>query len=361
MNDFSREPEELIQIEIANCERVIRSGWYILGKELAEFESSWAQYSGCRFAVGLANGMDAIECGLRILGIAPGDEVITTPMTAFATVLAILRAGATPVLADVDLETGLLSLESAARCLTKKTRAIVPVHLYGRPLNLPAFHDFCTTAGIYLIEDCAQAHGAKWKNIQVGSLGHVGAWSFYPTKNLGAFGDAGALTCNSEKLADQARILRNYGQSVRYYHPVQGFNSRLDEMQAAILSARLMWLDRFTQKRQAIAQTYYSKIANENVELLRAPTNEETHVHHLFVLRSKNRETFMQQLQNDGVETLIHYPVPVHKRASCIGIKVDPNGLEHAECHAETCFSIPCHPGMTAEEVETVWRSVNAL
>src|SRR5262245_29159120 len=230
MNDFRAEPQEMREAMLGAARRVLVSGWYVLGSEVSKFESRWAATCGVARGVGVANGMDAIEIALRALGIGPGDEVITTPMTAFATVLAIYRAGAVPVLADIEPESGLLSLESAGRCLSARTRAVVLVHLYGQLRNIDQWQSFCAGHGIQLVEDCAQAHLASRHGKLAGSFGVAGAYSFYPTKNLGAPGDAGMLVTNDPGIADRAAILRNYGQSMRYHHPVLGLNSRLDEL-----------------------------------------------------------------------------------------------------------------------------------
>lgn len=255
MNDFSREPSELLNAQLLAAERVIKSGWYVLGKEVESFEKRWAEYCGVKHAIGVANGMDAIEIALRCLGISNGDEVITTPMTAFATTLAIIRAGATPVLADIDSD-GKINPESVVRCVGSKTKAILPVHLYGSPAKLEQLISICSTHKLKLIEDCAQAHGAEFENKPVGSFGSLGAWSFYPTKNLGTFGDGGCITTNDIELAELARKLRNYGQSERYHHPEIGLNSRLDELHAAILSERLKYLNQFNAHRAEIAARY---------------------------------------------------------------------------------------------------------
>ena len=250
MNDFKAEPPELREAMLGAARRVLESGWYVLGNEVVAFEKKWAAACGVPQAVGVGNGMDAIEIALRALDVGPGDEVITTPMTAFATVLAILRAGATPVLADIDPETALLSIDSAARCVSPKTKALLLVHLYGQVRNMNAWTDFCAEHGIKLVEDCAQAHLATWQGKVAGSFGAAGAYSFYPTKNLGAPGDAGMLVTNDAPLGQRAGRLRNYGQSVRYHHPELGMNSRLDEIHAAMLAERMKWLQRFTERRR---------------------------------------------------------------------------------------------------------------
>ena len=271
MNNFLAEPEGIRYDANEAVKRVIDSGWYILGRECVAFESLWAATVGCKYGVGVANGMDAIEIGLRALNIRPGDEVITTPMTAFATVLAILRTGATPVLADIEENSGLLSIESTARCITKNTKAIILVHLYGQLRDIDKWLEFVQNTDIVLIEDCAQSHIAKWNNKTAGSFGKFSAHSFYPTKNLGALGDAGMLTTDCENVNSRARVLRNYGQSERYHHPDVGLNSRLDEIQAAVLIARYKYLLDFTEKRKYIANQYFRYIHNPILELLAQP------------------------------------------------------------------------------------------
>jgi dTDP-4-amino-4,6-dideoxygalactose transaminase len=256
MNDFKAEPPELREAMLRAVGRVLESGWYVLGNEVTAFEKQWADVCGVAHGVGVGNGMDAIEIALRALDIGPGDEVITSPMTAFATVLAILRAGAIPVLADIDLCSALLSLESAKRCISSKTKAVILVHLYGQIRNMEGWTSFAEDHCIALLEDCAQAHHASWQGRVAGSFGVSGAYSFYPTKNLGAIGDAGMLVTQSGQIAQRASQLRNYGQSSRYHHPALGMNSRLDEIQAALLSVRLKWLQGNTNRRQQIAAAY---------------------------------------------------------------------------------------------------------
>ncbi len=361
MNQFSAEPEELVQEEIAAVERVIRSGWYILGNEVSRFETKWAACCDVSTAVGVGNGMDAIEIGLRALGIGPGDEVITSPMTAFATALAILRCGATPVLADIDSTTALLDVKSAERCLSSRTKAVLHVHLYGQMPDVEPWIDFCGRAGIHFLEDCAQAHLARFKGVSAGSAGTWGAFSFYPTKNLGTLGDGGALVTNLDGIAQRARMLRNYGQSERYHHPVVGLNSRLDELHAALLQARLPWLKGFTDRRRQIANRYLAEIRNPRIQLLRAPADPESHVFHLFVLLCEARERLQQHLRDCGIDCLSHYPIPIHHQPPCKGLATDPKGLPNAERHAARCLSVPCHPQMVDVEVDRVVEVINAF
>jgi len=361
MNNFRAEPEEIRSAALAAVSRVMDSGWFVLGPEVAAFEQAWAAACGLPHAVGVGNGMDAIEIGLRAMRIGPGDEVITTPMTAFATVLAILRAGATPVLADVDPGTALLDLASARRCISQKTKAVLVVHLYGQIGAMDQWESFARDTGIALLEDCAQAHLASWNGRVAGSIGHFGAYSFYPTKNLGANGDAGALVTADSELAALARSLRNYGQSERYLHPELGMNSRLDELQAAILRVRLEWLERFTQRRREIAQTYRAEICNPALTLMAAPAQEENHVHHLFVVTASERQRAIEHFAACGIQALIHYPIPMHQQKQTADLRRDPQGLSHAEHHAETCLSLPCHAQLTESEVSQVISAANAF
>jgi dTDP-4-amino-4,6-dideoxygalactose transaminase len=359
MNDFTAEPDEVRARENAAVNRVLSSGSYILGKEVEAFEKSWAAFCGTKHCVGVANGMEAIELALRALEIGHGDEVITTPMTAIATVLAIMHAGATPVLADIDPQTALLDLESVERVLTKRTKALLPVHLYGRLPDMNLWSAFCQDSGIYLVEDCAQAHGARFSGKSAGAFGEVSAFSFYPTKNLGAKGDAGAVMTNSSETAERLRSLRNLGSASRYRHSEVGLNSRLDELQAGILSERLPFLERFNARRQAIAHSYLTAITNPAIKHLTPPKDPAAHVYHLFVIRAAERDRLAEFLKGRGVETLIHYPLPAHRQECCRNIRIDSNGLPNAEAHAKSCLSLPCHPQLTDDQVRAVVEAVN--
>lgn len=361
MNDFKAEPPELREAMLNAVRRVLESGWYVLGNEVAAFEKQWAAACGVTHAVGVGNGMDAIEIALRGLDIGHGDEVITTPMTAFATVLAIIRAGATPVLADIDPRTALLAIESVARCVTPKTKALVLVHLYGQLRDMHAWTVFCHQHGISLVEDCAQAHLATWQGKVAGSFGAAAAYSFYPTKNLGTTGDAGMLVTNDVAVAQRAGRLRNYGQSVRYNHPELGMNSRLDEIHAAMLTERMKWLPGFNKRRNEIAVAYQAEIKNPIVRLLSSPENASAHVYHLFVVNCEQRDDLQTYLQQHQIQSLIHYPIPIHRQEPCLDIARDPKGLGNSECHAATCLSLPCHPQMTNDDVATVIATVNSF
>ena len=361
MNDFKAEPLELRGGMLEAVSRVLESGWYVLGNEAVAFEKQWAATCGVAHGVGVGNGMDAIEIALRALDIGPGDEVITTPMTAFATVLAILRAGAIPVLADIEQDTALLSRESVERCISPKTKAVLLVHLYGQVRGMNEWTSFCSRRGITLIEDCAQAHLANWFGKVAGSFGLAGAYSFYPTKNLGGIGDAGMLVTSDDDLVKRACRLRNYGQSIRYHHDEIGMNSRLDEIQAAVLATRLSWLPNFTERRRQIADTYRSRIANTLITQLARPEESLAHTYHLFVICCEQRDALQAYLQCNQIQSFIHYPIPVHKQGPCLSIRRDPRGLDNSERHAATCLSLPCHPQMTDDHVNTVVAVINSF
>lgn len=361
MNDFTSEPDDLKKAMSVAIKRVIDSGWYVLGDEVKEFETQWSNTCGVKYTIGVGNGMDAIEIILRSLNIGPGDEVITTAMTAFPTVLAIYRAGAVPVIADIDYETALLSISSVKSCVNDKTKAVILVHLYGQVKNVMQWKKFCDDKGLFLIEDCAQSHLASENDMYAGSFGVAGAYSYYPTKNLGAVGDAGSIVTNDNDIAGKAMILRNYGQNKRYYHPEIGLNSRLDEIQAAILIERLRWLKKFTELRKNIASLYNEFINNKYIEKLTPPDDYDSHVYHLYVVRTKKRKQFQEYLNKNNIQNLIHYPVPIHKQLSTSGIKISPEGLGNSELHADYCISLPCHPQMTNSDANRVVDVVNSF
>lgn len=350
---FDQEPVELVERMSSSVNRVLRAPFRVLGPEVQAFESGWADACGVGHSIGVANGMDAIEIILRSLELGPGDEVITTPMTAFATVLAILRSGATPVLADIDPTTAIMSLESVRRCLTPRTRAVVLVHLYGFLTDMDPWTRLSNEEGIFLIEDCAQAHLAEREGQKAGSFGAAGAFSFYPTKNLGALGDAGAITTNDDQLSFAARCLRNYGQTERYRHDVVGLNSRLDELHAAILVERLAWLKSFTSRRQEIARRYRAEIRNSFINLLQPEVNS-ANVCHLFVVVSEHRDALQLFLAQNEVATVIHYPIPAHQQKPGRHLPTDPAGLLNAETHGRSCLSLPCHPQMNDAQIDRV-------
>ncbi len=342
----------------AAMRRVADSGWYILGPEVEAFEAEFAEYHDVPFAVGVASGTDAIELALRAGDVGPGDEVITAAHTAMATVTAIENTGAAPVLADIDGDSFTLDPQQANQAITAKTRAIVVVHLYGRPADLDALKAIAEAHNLLLIEDCAQAHGAEYKGQKVGSIGHLGAFSFYPTKNLGAYGDGGAVITRDAGLADKLRKLRNYGQISRYVHQSRGTNSRLDELQAAVLRVKLKYLDTHNQTRRELAAIYDNR--------LRAAARPRTapdirHVYHLYVIRDGRRDQLMTELKARGIGTLIHYPIPIHLQASHHDLGLDVGSLPETEKAAREIVSLPMYIGLTDADVIRVCDAIQQL
>ncbi len=343
----------------AALRRVFTRGWYVLGPEGEAFEHQFAAYHGVAHAVGVASGTDALELALRASGVGPGDEVITVAHTAVATVCAIERAGARPVLVDIDPWTYTIDPEAVRAAITPRTRAIVPVHLYGYPADMPALLAVARAAGLCVIEDCAQAHGA-WLNGQpVGTFGDLAAFSFYPTKNLGGFGDAGAVLTRDAGRAARLRRLRNYGQEQRYHHAERGVNSRLDELQAALLRVKLTHLDEHNAERRALAARYYAGLAG--VGLPPSGTPAVYPVYHLFVVRHPARDYLRQRLHAHGIETLIHYPVPVHLQPAYADLGKRAGSLPATEAAAREVLSLPLYVGLGQARVDRVVAAVDEV
>jgi dTDP-4-amino-4,6-dideoxygalactose transaminase len=355
-NDLRPLHRELAEALDAVWRRVVDRGWFILGPELEVFEAAFASYVGVAHAIGVASGTDAIEIALRAAGVGPGDEVVTVAHTAIATVCAIERAGAKPVLVDIDEATYTMQPAAAEAAITSRTRAILPVHLYGQPADLTALKAIAEQRGLCLIEDCAQAHGARHRGRRVGSWGQLAAFSFYPTKNLGALGDAGAVLTNDPHLAERARRLRNYGQRSRYHHDESGFNSRLDELQAGLLAAKLTRLDEHTRVRQRIASRYEAALRGVVTPSTR-PGDE--HVFHLYVIRDRRRDALAAALAADGVGTLVHYPVPAHLQPAYRHLGIPAGALPATERVAAEVLSLPLYVGLSDPEVERVASAVS--
>jgi dTDP-4-amino-4,6-dideoxygalactose transaminase len=331
-------------------DRVLASGWFILGPELAAFETEFAAASGTAHAVGVASGTDAIALTLRALGIGAGDEVITTPISAAYTALAIMATGARPVFADVDPARLTIHPGAVDAAVTPRTRAVVPVHLYGQPADMKAIEAIAARHHLAVVEDCCQAHLGTAGGRPVGSIGVAGAFSFYPTKNLGALGDGGAVVTNDAALAGRLRLLRNGGQSDRYHHDMPALHSRLDEMQAAILRARLTFLPGWTERRRHLAATYRQALAQVPVAPL--PECDPGHVYHLFVVRTTRRDALQQHLGSRRIETLIHYPVPIPQQRALEGQR--PADCPRAAAACAEVLSLPFYPGLAASALETV-------
>jgi dTDP-4-amino-4,6-dideoxygalactose transaminase len=345
------------EIDLA-VRRVLESGRYVLGAEVESFEGEFAEFCGARHCVGVANGLDALYLGLSALGIGPGDEVVVPANTYIATWLAVSRCGARPV--PVEPEPGSFNLDPdrVEAALTRRTRAILPVHLYGRPAELDRILDIGRRHAIPVLEDAAQAHGAAYRGRRIGAHGAAVAWSFYPTKNLGAFGDAGAVTTNSAELADRIRLARNYGSRIRDLNEVQGHNSRLDPMQAAILRVKLRHLDAWNARRREIAALYLRSIDNPQVACPAVPDGAE-HAWHLFVVRASDRDGLRRGLAADGIETLVHYPVPPHLQKAYEMLEHGRGAFPIAERMAGEVLSLPMGPHTTPQEAQRVIDCVN--
>jgi dTDP-4-amino-4,6-dideoxygalactose transaminase len=335
--------------------RVIERGWFVLGPEVEAFEAEFARESGARHAIGVANGTDALALTLRALNIGSGDEVIVPAMTAAYTGLAVLMAGGRPVFADVTSDTLTIDPRSVASLVTPRTAAIIPVHLYGHPADMSAIRTIAERHHLAVVEDCCQAHLAAAAGAPVGTIGIAGAFSFYPTKNLGALGDGGAVVTSDAAVADRLRRLRNGGQTDRYHHEEAGVNSRLDELQAAILRARLPRLREWTDRRRMLASLYRSTLP----PALPLAERDAGHVYHLFPIRSANRDLLQAQLKHDGIETLIHYPVPLPRQR--VFAAYHPADTKVADGAAREILSLPLHPRLSEGDVRRVASAVAAL
>lgn len=337
--------------------RTLRSGWYIMGKELETFEQAFAAYNGSKYALGVANGLDALVLACRAVGIGEGDEVLVQGNTYIATVMGITRNGAKPVFVEPDQyhQIDVTKLEEA---LTPKTKAVMVVHLYGHAADMKPVVEFCKKHNLKLIEDCAQSHGSKVEGKMTGTFGDVGCFSFYPSKNLGCFGDGGAIITDNEEIYNKIKMLRNYGSSKRYYFDEVGLNSRLDEIQAALLSVRLSHLDELTNERYEIADYYLKNIKNDKIDL---PKTREGagNVYHQFVIRCKTRDDLIKYLDEKGVGTIIHYPVPPHLSACYEDLGYKKGDLPITEELADTVLSIPMYNGITKEEQDRVIEALN--
>ena len=340
-----------VQIDTA-VKRVLESGQYILGQEVETFEAEWANYCGANYAVGVANGLDALTLALRSLDVGPGDEVIVPSNTYIATWLAVTAVGAKPVPVEPNLLTNNIEAVQIEGAISKHTRAIIPVHLYGQPVNLDPIISLARKYNLYVIEDAAQSHGAKYKGKRIGSHGDIVCWSFYPGKNLGAMGDAGGITTNNSVLANRIKTLRNYGSEQKYSNIELGVNSRIDPIQAAILRAKLPFLDSWTNRRKAIAHCYLADLQGTNLILPVIPEWADP-AWHLFVVRSKNRNELQKRLQDLGISTLIHYPIPPHRQIAYKSLRTTADNYPVAEQLAEEVLSLPIGPHLDISLVET--------
>ena len=351
-----------LRVEILQAfESFYDSKWYILGERLQQFETEYALFNRVNHCVGLSNGLDALEISLRALDIGSGDEVIVPSNTYIASWLAVSAVGATPIPVEPKLNTFNIDVDKIEQAITQKTKAIMAVHLYGQACEMDSINQIANEHGLYVIEDNAQAHGAMYNNKLTGAFGHINATSFYPSKNLGALGDAGAITTNDENLALSARTLRNYGSQRKYYNELIGYNMRLDECQAAFLLVKLKHLLDWTRMRQEIAGWYEELFIDlEGISLPKvAPL--ATHVYHLYVIRAKDRDTLQNHLTHKGIGSLIHYPVPPHLQGAYKALNYKKGDFPISEEIANTCLSLPMWPGMTKDNVAQVAIAIRAF
>lgn len=350
--------KELDQELRAAFERVYTNSWYIEGKEDEAFEKAFAEFCNVNYCVGTGNGLDALMLALKAMGIKSQDEVILPSNTYIATALAVTNVGAKPVFVEPDIRTFNINPELIEERITENTKAIMPVHLYGQPCDMDSIMKIAKKYNLYVVEDCAQAHGAKYKGQIVGSFGDVAGFSFYPGKNLGALGDAGAVATNCKKLADKIKALGNYGSDYKYHHIYQGNNSRLDEMQAAFLSAKLPILDKINEERRRIAKLYSEGISNPLIEIPYVPEYAEP-VWHIYGIRCDRRDELETYLNKQGIGTNKHYPIPIHLQECYKDLGFKKGDFPVAEKISTTELSIPMYYGMTDEQVRYVIECIN--
>ena len=336
---------------------ILRSGWYVLGNEVSCFEKEFADYTGAQHCIGLASGLDALWIAFRVLGIGSGDEVLVQGNTYIASVMGITINGATPIFVEPD-EYFNIDVSKIESKISKRTKAILVVHLYGQASNMPAIMAIAQKYNLKIVEDCSQSHGARFNGIMTGTWGDIGCFSFYPSKNLGAFGDAGAIVTNNSEIAKKVKIFRNYGSEKRYYNCVVGTNSRLDEIQAGLLSVRLSHLSALEMERQKICVKYLSSINNSNIVLPRI-RNGATHIWHQFVIRCECRKQLIEYLDEKEIGTIIHYPIPPHLSQAYKYLNMKKGSLPITEKYANTVLSLPLYNGMTDEEQSEVINALN--
>jgi dTDP-4-amino-4,6-dideoxygalactose transaminase len=341
--------------------RVMMSGWYILGEETEAFEREFAYYCGAKYCVGVANGLDALHLILRAYGIGEGDEVIVPSNTYIATWLAVSYAGATPVPVEPNPDTLNIAPENIEAAITARTKAIMPVHLYGQTAEMDAINEIARRYDLKVIEDAAQAQGASYKGQFAGSLSDAAGFSFYPGKNLGAFGDAGAITTNDDALADSLRVLRNYGSRVKYYNEVKGYNSRLDPLQAALLRVKLKRLDEWNARRALVAARYLENLSDLSELITPVVPEEMNPVWHLFVVRYHERDKLRKHLEEAGVGIVIHYPVPPHLSEAYGELRQKTGDFPLASAIADTILSLPMSPHITEEQLDYVCDSIKSF
>jgi len=337
---------------------VLDSGWLVMGRHLRSFEESWAGYLGVKSSVGVSNGLDGLVLSLKALGIGQGDEVIVPSHTYIASWLAVSHVGAVPVPVEGSLETGLIDGDSVLSAVSAKSKAVMPVHLYGQAVDMDSIMEVATAHGLFVVEDNAQAHGSSWKGKRTGSWGHANSTSFYPGKNLGALGDSGAVTTNDQEVVRAVRMLRNYGSEEKYVNEVLGYNMRMDELQAAFLLVKLKHLDMWTAERKRLAARYDAGLSGIEGVALPVAASGADHVYHLYVVRTSRRDELASYLREKGVGTLIHYPIPPHLQRCYAHLGYVEGDFPVAEELADTVLSLPLFPGLSWEQQDVIIGSV---
>ena len=339
---------------------ILESGWYVLGSEVDLFEKEYAKYCESEHCVGVGNGLDALHLGLLALGVGPGDEVIVPSNTYIATWLAVSQCGAKPVPVEPDINTFNIAPSSISDAITKKTKVIIPVHLYGQSADLDPILEIAKNHGLKVLEDAAQVHGGRYKGRRIGSHGDLVAWSFYPGKNLGAYGDGGAITTDNAELAEKIRVLRNYGSKIKYVNEIRGLNSRLDPLQAAVLRVKLNYLDEWNSRRSAIAKTYQTELDSSNI-VLPYSLDFIDPVWHLFVILVEDRDSVQKKLANMGVGTILHYPIPPHRQKAYSDENYLADQFPIASKISDECISLPIGPHLDDKGVSVVIEAMNTI
>jgi dTDP-4-amino-4,6-dideoxygalactose transaminase len=356
-NNFKRQYLNLSPEIDSTVKEVMESGWFILGENGVQFEDAFSTFCGVKYGIGVASGTDALQLALLACGIKKGDEIITVANTAIPTVSAITSAKANPILIDIDPTTYTMDPREIEKVITNNTKVIMPVHLYGQCADMDPILEIAKKYNLKVIEDCAQAHGAEYKGKKAGSMGDAAAFSFYPTKNLGAFGDAGMVITDNPEIEGKVKLLRNYGQKQRYHHIIKGTNSRLDEIQAAILLVKLKYLNKWNERRREIAKEYTHNF-NDLDMICPLETENRKHVYHLYVIRVKERDKFQHKLKLAGVDTLIHYPIPIHLQDSYNELRYASVRLKNTEIISKEIVSLPIYPELTDDEIKIIINSV---
>jgi dTDP-4-amino-4,6-dideoxygalactose transaminase len=351
--------DDLYREQLINAmTKVLDSKWYVMGKQLIEFENAYAKLHDVNYSIGVANGLDALIIALHVLGIGSGDEVIVPSNTYIASWLAVSAVGATPIPVEPDEVSYNINPELIEKSITSRTKAIMPVHLFGQSCNMTRIMEIAIKHNLYVVEDNAQAHLAKWNGKLTGTFGHINATSFYPGQNLGAIGDGGGITTNDEALYNKSRTYRNYGSNKKYYNEERGVNSRLDELQAAVLNVKLPYLDQLTEERKKIASKYDELLKDSDDIRIPIANNEAEHVYHLYVILCDKRDELHSYLKEKNIETLIHYPVPPHLQQAYVDVGYKKGDFPIAEKIAEQCLSIPLYPGMKDDDICYVAQNI---